>query len=51
MSARTECSGLSVATELFELVNQEIAPGAGVDPADFNYSSPHKTAFIQIARK
>jgi malate synthase len=35
MNARTECSGLSVATELFDLVNREIAPGTGVEPADF----------------
>jgi malate synthase len=32
MSARIEISGLSVAAELFHLVNAEIAPGAGVTP-------------------
>ena len=35
MSARIDCSGLSVATELHDLINQEIAPEAGVDPAVF----------------
>ena len=35
MSHRTECNGLAVATELFELVNREIAPGAGVEPDGF----------------
>ncbi len=35
MSARIECNGLSVATELFHLVNEQIAPGAGVDPDAF----------------
>jgi malate synthase len=35
MNARTQCSGLSVATELFDLVNRDIAPGTGIDPADF----------------
>jgi len=35
MTARNECSGLSVARELYELVRDEIAPGAGVDPDRF----------------
>jgi len=35
MSARIEISGLSVAAELFHLVNAEIAPGAGVAPDRF----------------
>jgi malate synthase len=35
MNARIESNGLSIATELFELVNEEVAPGAGVDPARF----------------
>jgi malate synthase len=35
MSARLEISGLSVAAELFHLVNAEIAPGAGVAPDRF----------------
>jgi len=35
MSARIEYSGLSVAAELFHLVNEEIAPGTGVDPDAF----------------
>ncbi|MBT8065290.1 MAG: malate synthase G [Gammaproteobacteria bacterium] len=35
MSARIECNGLSVAAELYHLVNEEIAPGAGVDPEVF----------------
>ncbi len=30
-----EAGGLRVARELFELVNEEIAPGTGVDPAGF----------------
>ena len=35
MTARIECSGLSVARELYELVRDEIAPGSGVDPDRF----------------
>jgi malate synthase len=35
MSARTECSGLSVATELFDLIKNEIAPGTGIDSDGF----------------
>jgi len=34
-SARIEHSGLSVAAELFHLVNDEVAPGTGVDPDSF----------------
>jgi malate synthase len=32
MTARTQCSGLSVARELYELIRDEIAPGTGIDP-------------------
>ena len=32
MESRIECGGLSVARELYDLVKNEIAPGAGVDP-------------------
>ncbi len=32
MTSRIECSGLSVARELYDLVNDEIIPGTGVDP-------------------
>jgi malate synthase len=35
MSSRIEHSGLSVAVELYLMVNAEIAPGAGVDPDAF----------------
>jgi malate synthase len=35
MNARIECDGLSVAPELFSLVNDEIAPGTGVEPDRF----------------
>ena len=35
MSARIEISGLSVAAELFRLVNAEVAPGTGVEPDRF----------------
>ena len=35
MSARIECKGLSVASELYSLVNEEIIPGTGVNPDDF----------------
>ena len=35
MTSRIECSGLSVARELYDLVNDEIIPGTGVDPDDF----------------
>ena len=35
MTARIECSGLSVARELYELIRDEVAPGAGVDPDHF----------------
>jgi len=35
MSARVECKGLSVAGELYSLVNEEIIPGTGVNPDDF----------------
>ena len=35
MNSRIECSGLSVARELYDLVNNEIAPGAGIDPEQF----------------
>ena len=35
MSARVECRGLSVAGELYSLVNEEIIPGTGLNPDDF----------------
>ena len=35
MTARIECSGLSVARELYELIRDEVAPGVGVDPDHF----------------
>ncbi|NCF63057.1 MAG: malate synthase G, partial [Gammaproteobacteria bacterium] len=35
MSARVECKGLSVAGELYSLVNEEIIPGTGLNPDDF----------------
>ena len=35
MQTMIECSGLSVATELFELIERDIVPGTGVDPKDF----------------
>ena len=35
MNTRIETNGLSIARELYRLVNEEIAPGAGVDPAGF----------------
>jgi malate synthase len=35
MNARIERNGLSIAAELFQLVNEEIAPGAGVDSDHF----------------
>ncbi len=35
MSSRMDCSGLSVARELYDLVENEIIPGTGVDPGDF----------------
>jgi malate synthase len=35
MNSRIDCNGLSVARELYDLVNEEIIPGSGVDPDDF----------------
>ena len=35
MTARIEHSGLSVAAELYQLVNEEIVPGTGIQPEDF----------------
>jgi len=35
MSARITQAGLSIADEIYRLVNDEIAPGTGVDPAAF----------------
>jgi malate synthase len=35
MSARINHDGLSIAAELYDLVNDEIAPGTGVDPSVF----------------
>ena len=35
MDSRIDCNGLSVARELYDLVNQEIIPGSGVEAEDF----------------
>ena len=35
MISRIDCNGLSVARELYDLVNDEIIPGSGVSPEDF----------------
>ena len=35
MSSRIECSGLSVAQELYDLVETDIIPGTGVRPGNF----------------
>jgi len=35
MTSRIDCSGLSVARELYELVNLQIIPGTGVNPDQF----------------
>jgi len=35
MNSRIDRSGLSIAPELYDLVNNEIIPGTGVDPDDF----------------
>ena len=35
MSTRIDCSGLAVAQQLYDLVNQEIAPGTGIEPDHF----------------
>ncbi|MEE8495237.1 MAG: malate synthase G, partial [Xanthomonadales bacterium] len=35
MNPRTESGGLSIATELYQLVKQEIIPGTGIDPEKF----------------
>jgi malate synthase len=35
MISRITCNGLSVARELYQLVNEEIIPGTDLDPADF----------------
>jgi len=35
MGSRVECSGLSVATELYDLIETEVSPGTGVKPAAF----------------
>jgi len=35
MSARINHDGLSIAAELYQLVEDEIAPGTGVEPSDF----------------
>ena len=35
MSSRIDSNGLSIARELYDLVNQEIIPGTGVDSNDF----------------
>ena len=59
MSARTQCNGLSVATELYDLINDEIAPGAGVDADKFwsefsaiiNEFSNNKFVGIQLTKE
>ena len=35
MESRIECSGLSLAKELYDLVADEIAPGTGIEPEQF----------------
>jgi malate synthase len=35
MESRIQCHGLSIARELYDLVNDEIAPGAGIEPDRF----------------
>ena len=35
MSARIDCSGLSVARQLFDLIENEVATGAGIEPDTF----------------
>jgi malate synthase len=59
MNARIERNGLSIAAELFQLVNEEIAPGAGVDPDHFwsefaaivNDLAPKNRELLAIRRK
>ena len=35
MNSRIEAAGLSIATELYRLVNEEIIPGTGIEPNEF----------------
>jgi malate synthase len=35
MNSRTESGGLSIATELYQLLDEEIIPGTGIDPDKF----------------
>jgi malate synthase len=35
MNSRIELSGLSIATELYQVVNEEIIPGTGIEPENF----------------
>ncbi|MGD8347574.1 MAG: hypothetical protein PVI83_10030, partial [Lysobacterales bacterium] len=35
MESRIQCHGLSIARELYDLVNDEIAPGAGIETDRF----------------
>ena len=59
MNARIERDGLSIAPELVQLVNEEIAPGAGVDPDHFwaefasiiNDLAPKNRELLETRRK
>ena len=59
MNARIQRNGLSIAAELFQLVNEEIAPGAGVDPDRFwtefaaivNDLAPKNRELLEIRQK
>ena len=35
MNSRIELAGLSIAMELYQLVNEEIIPGTGIEPENF----------------
>ena len=48
MTARTQCSGLSVARELYELIRDEIAPGTGIDPIGAAFVALGATQFIGL---
>jgi len=59
MNARIERNGLSIAAALFQLVNEEIAPGAGVDSDHFwtefaaiiNDLAPKNRELLEIRQK
>ena len=59
MNARIERNGLSIATELFQLVNEEIAPGTGVNSDHFwsefaaiiNDLAPKNRELLEIRQK